>query len=246
MKSKLNYLYAFLFIFILWQMAAWLTDEMVVAGPVAVFARLSEEFSAGKIWIHLSASFYRISIALILAFFTAVPLGLFLGLSRKADGFAKPLIYISYPIPKIVLMPIIMLIFGIGETSKIVLLWMILFFQLLITTRDAARGVNKSARYSLISLGGRKIDLFIHVIWPSCLPNVLTALRITTGTMVAVLFLIESIGTRHGMGFYIIDAWGRIDVERIFVGMVVLAAIGIFFYELFDALEKKFCQWNRL
>ena len=126
------------------------------------------------------------------------------------------------------------------------MLSIILFFQLLITTRDAARGVSRAARYSLYSLGGTKRHLFAHVIWPSCLPAVFTALRIATGTVVAVLFFVESIGTRYGMGFYILDAWGRADIPQIFVGIVVLAIMGVILYEAFDILERVFCRWNQL
>jgi NitT/TauT family transport system permease protein len=115
----------------------------------------------------------------------------------------------------------------------------------LITTRDAARQVSREARYSLFSLGGTGLDLFVHVIWPSCLPSVFTALRIAAGTVVAVLFFVESIGTRYGMGLYILDAWGRADIPEIFVGMVVLALMGVALYETFDILEKTFCRWKQ-
>ena len=84
------------------------------------------------------------------------------------------------------------------------------------------------------------------MIWPSSLPAVFTALRIATGTVVAVLFFVESIGTRYGMGFYILDAWGRADVQQIFVGIVVLASMGVVLYETFDMLERVFCKWNQL
>jgi len=246
MKTLGRYLVAIILILVVWQVIATFSNDYVIAGPLKVFSKLLSEAKTSDFWKHIGSSTYRILTAMGLAFITAVPLGLSLGLSRRLDEFAKPLIYLSYPIPKVVLLPVVMLIFGLGDTSKIIMLWMILFFQLLITTRDAARGVTKAARYSLLSLGGGKLDLFREVIWPSCLPSVLTALRITTGTVVAVLFLIESIGTNWGMGFYIIDAWGRADISQIFVGMVVLALIGIILYETFDMFERTFCKWTQL
>jgi len=182
----------------------------------------------------------------LISFVTAVPVGLALGSSRRADRFARPLIYLTYLVPKIVLLPIVLLIFGIGDAGKIAMLWIILFFQLLITTRDAARAVSRAARYSLYSLGGTRLQLFRHVIWPSCLPAVFTALRIASGTVVAVLFFVESIGTRYGMGSYILDAWGRSDIPQIYVGIVVLALVGVLLYETFDVLERLFCRWNQL
>jgi NitT/TauT family transport system permease protein len=246
MSSRLSYLWSITALLMLWQLGAWWAGEDVLVGPIVVMSKLASEAQTGLFWKHVGASSFRILAALAVAFVTAVPLGLALGSSRRADKFARPLIYLTYPVPKIVLLPLVLLIFGLGDMGKIVMLWLILFFQLLITTRDAARGISRAARYSLYSLGGTRTDLFIHVVWPYSLPAVFTALRIATGTVVAVLFFVESIGTRYGMGFYIIDAWGRADVPQIFVGIVVLAVMGVGLYEIFDVLERIFCRWNRL
>jgi NitT/TauT family transport system permease protein len=246
MSSRSGYLWGVSLLFVLWQAAAWWAGDNVLAGPVTVLVKLGSEAQTTKFWLHVGSSSLRILAALFISFVTAVPLGLFLGLSPRADRLAKPLIYLTYPVPKIVLLPLVLLIFGLGDLGKIAMLSIILFFQLLITTRDAARAVNRSARYSLYSLGGTRRHLFVHVIWPSSLPAIFTALRIATGTVVAVLFFVESIGTRYGMGFYILDAWGRADIPQIFAGIVVLALLGVILYETFDVLEKVFCRWNQL
>jgi len=244
MTGRRGYLVGSLFLVLTWQIAAWLAGPNIVAGPVTVLARLATELQTETLWKHLGASTFRICAALTLAFVTAVPVGLLLGSTRRADWLAGPLIYLTYPVPKIVLLPVVLLLFGLGDLGKIVMLSIILFFQLLITARDAARQVSRSARHSLYSLGGTRFDLFVHVIWPASLPGVFTALRIATGTVVAVLFFVESIGARYGMGFYIIDAWGRADIAQIFAGMVVLALMGVALYEAFDLLEKYFCSWK--
>jgi len=246
MRKYLRYLLTLAGMLILWQVVSMIAGEFVLPGPLDVFRRLMVDGASMLYWRHVGASVYRIMAALAIAFATAVPLGLFLGMSPGLDRLAKPLIYLSYPVPKIVLLPIVMLIFGLGDSGKIAMLAMILFFQLLITTRDAARGVNRAARYSLYSLGGGSRHLFAHVVWPSCLPAVFTSLRIATGTVVAVLFFVESISTRYGMGFYILDAWGRADITGIFVGMVSLAGLGVILYETFDFMERVFCRWNRI
>jgi NitT/TauT family transport system permease protein len=246
MSSRWGYVWGVAVLLLIWQIGAWWAGEAILAGPLVVLEKLAAEAQTQLFWKHVGSSSLRILAALGASFVTAVPLGLVLGSSRRADRIAQPLIYLTYPVPKIVLLPLVLLIFGLGDLGKVVVLWLILFFQLLITTRDAARGVSKSARYSLYSLGGTRGDLFVHVIWPYSLPAVFTALRIAAGTVVAVLFFVESIGTRYGMGFYIIDAWGRADVPRIFVGIVVLALMGVVLYETFDILEKVFCRWNKL
>lgn len=246
MTSKWGYTWGVTVLLVAWQVGAWWAGDAVIAGPVTVLAKLGSEARTERFWMNVGASTLRILAALAISFVSAVPLGLFLGSSAKADRLARPLIYLTYPVPKIVFLPLVLLVFGLGDAGKIIMLSIILFFQLLITTRDAARGVSRSARYSLYSLGGTKRHLFAHVIWPSSLPAVFTALRIATGTVVAVLFFVESIGTRYGMGFYILDAWGRADVQQIFVGIVVLAVMGVTLYETLDVLERVFCKWSQI
>ncbi|MCX5874377.1 MAG: ABC transporter permease [Deltaproteobacteria bacterium] len=246
MNRPLDYLWGVLVLLAMWQLAAWTAGENAIASPWITLVALVSEAETAKFWRHIGASSFRILAALCISFVVAVPLGLYLGSSRRADRIARPLIYLTYPVPKIVFLPLAMLIFGLGDLSKIMLLSIILFFQLLITTRDAARGVSRSAKHSLLSLGGNRLDLFVHVIWPATLPAVFTALRIATGTVVAVLFFVESLGTRYGMGFYILDAWGRADIPQIFVGILVLALMGVILYETFDVLERVYCRWSQL
>ncbi len=230
---------------IVWQILAMLAGPAVVAPPAAVVALLVRELGTALYWQHVTASTLRILAALGIAFVTAVPLGLALGSSRRLDRWSRPLIYLSYPVPKIVLLPLVFLVFGIGDGGKIAMLALILFFQLLVSTRDAAVAVSREHKYALYSLGGGRRHLFMHVIWPACLPAVFTSLRIATGTVVAVLFFVESLGTRRGLGYYIIDAWGRAATAQIFVGILTLAALGVVLYEICDGLERTFCRWQR-
>lgn len=246
MNGRSGYLIGSTFLLVLWQLAAWWAGENVLAGPLLVLKQLGLEARTGLFWHHLAASSVRILAALAISFAAAVPLGLFLGATESADRIARPLIYLTYPVPKIVLLPVVLLIFGLGDAGKIAMLSIILFFQLLISTRDAARQVAQEAKYALYSLGGNQWHLFAHVLWPAGLPAVFTGLRVATGTVVAVLFFVESIGTRYGMGFYIIDAWGRADIPQIFVGMVVLALLGVILYETFDVMERVFCRWKQV
>ena len=246
MTGKSGYLPAVLALLALWQIGASVSGPNIVATPAVTIEKLFYETQTIKFWKHVEASSFRIVCALAISFVTAIPLGLYLGSSRRADRIARPLIYLTYPVPKIVFLPLALLLFGIGDLSKIMLLSLILFFQLLITARDSARSVSRSAKYSLKSLGANRWDLFIHVIWPSTLPSIFTALRIATGTVVAVLFFVESIGARYGIGFYILDAWGRADIPQIYAGILVLAVMGVILYETFDILERVYCRWSQL
>jgi NitT/TauT family transport system permease protein len=231
-------------IYAAWYILSLVLGSTVLPDPVSVFIQGFREIGVYTFWTHVAASTFRIIAALFLAFVTATPLGLLLGSTESLDRLFSPLIYLGYPIPKIVLMPIIFVIFGLGDTAKIVLITMIVFFQLLITTRDAARKIDKEVVYSLQSLGGSRWDFYRHVVWPVSLPGIFTSLRIVTGTSIAVLFFVESIGTNMGLGYYIIDAWGRADYTNMFVGIIAFSIIGIVLYETFDLLERKLCKWK--
>ncbi len=233
-----------IFVYALWYALSLLLGSTLLPDPFLVFSQGFREIGEPPFWGHVGASTFRIFSGLFIAFVTAVPVGLFLGSNPRFDRLVAPLIYLGYPIPKIVLMPVIFVFFGLGDTSKIVLIAMIIFFQLLITTRDAARSIDTEVVYSLKSLGGSRFDFYRHVVWPVSLPGIFTSLRIVTGTSVAVLFFVESIGTSKGLGFYIIDSWGRADYPTMFVGIISLSMIGIILYETFDVLERKCCKWK--
>ena len=243
-RSLAAYGITILAIYLLWYVLSFLLGSNLLPDPLLVFGRGVSEIGAYTFWQHVEASAFRILAGLFIAFVTAVPLGLFLGSNPRFDRLFSPLIYLGYPVPKIVLLPIVFVMFGLGDTSKIVLITMIIFFQLLITTRDAARSIDTEVVYSLKSLGGRRLAFYHHVVWPVSLPGIFTSLRIVTGTAVAVLFFVESIGTNRGLGFYIIDSWGRADYATMFVGIIALSVIGIVLYETFDLLERRFCKWK--
>jgi NitT/TauT family transport system permease protein len=243
-KLLITYLVTILLIYALWYVLSLLLGSNLLPDPFLVLRQGISELDKGLFWSHVAASLFRILAGLFFGFILAVPIGLFLGSNERFDRLFAPLIYLGYPIPKIVLMPIIFVLFGLGDTGKIVLITMIIFFQLLITTRDSARKISMEVIYSLKSLGGNRWHFYRHVVWPISLPGIFTSLRIGTGTAVAVLFFVESIATRKGLGFYIIDAWGRADYPTMFVGIIALSCIGIILYEVFDLLEKKLCKWK--
>jgi NitT/TauT family transport system ATP-binding protein len=117
----------------------------------------------------------------------------------------------EYPIPKIAFLPLIMLFFGLGNLSKIILISLILFFQITLSVRDSVKNIHPSYYLSIKSLGAGKRDLYRHVILPAMLPNLFTALRVSVGTAISVLFFAENFATRFGIGYFIMDSWLKLD-----------------------------------
>jgi NitT/TauT family transport system permease protein len=186
----------------------------------------------------------RVIASIALAIACAVPIGLSLGLSPTANRLAAPLIYLIYPIPKIVFLPIILLLLGIGNLSKIFVISLILFFQMLVVVRDEAANLRPELVASVRSLGAGRRALFRYVYMPACLPAVLTSLRVSIGTAIAVLFFAESFATTSGLGYYIIvETWGRLDYAEMYAGVVAMSILGLALYFTVDRLQQHMCPW---
>jgi len=128
----------------LWQVAAMLVNQPILPSPFTVAGALWLEIVEGELPGHFLASLWRVVASTFLAIITAAPAGLILGQSRRLDNFFAPITYLLYPIPKVVLVPIVLLFFGIGDLPKIIIIFMILFFQILVLVRDQAASIRLS------------------------------------------------------------------------------------------------------
>ncbi|MCL2403447.1 MAG: ABC transporter permease [Coriobacteriia bacterium] len=192
---------------------------------------------------HIWISFYRIIVSMALGTVGGTVLGLIIGRSTKLDLIGAPLLYVLYPVPKIVFVPVLMVLLGLGNAPAIVLISTVIFFQTIVTARAAAKSISPDLVVSVQSLGASKLDVARHVVFPSALPSIFTALRISAGTAVAVLFVVESIAGNTGVGFYIVNAWGRIDYATMFAGIIAMALMGVFLYEVINFVEAKLVPW---
>jgi NitT/TauT family transport system permease protein len=229
-------------IFGVWYLLALLFKTPILPYPHTVFSILPLSIQKG-LGEHFFVSGYRALLSLIWALITAVPIGLYLGRKKRIDEIVSPMIYLIYPIPKIVFLPLILLLFGLGDLSKVFIIFIIVFFQILVTTRDAAKGIDEEQILSVLSLGARPKQIFLHTIFPACLPKILTSLRISIGTAIAVLFFVESFATENGLGFFILDAWSTLDYLFMYAGIMGMGVLGVILYEGVDRIEKKYCRW---
>ncbi len=239
---KGRFLVAVAVIFAIWYLLAFFSRSPILPFPHTVFSALPLQFQKG-LGGHFVISGYRALMGLFLALVTAVPIGLYLGRRKRIDEFLSPVIYLLYPIPKIVFLPLILLLFGLGDLSKIFIIYLIVFFQILVTTRDAARGIDEEQILSVLSLGASPFQILYHTVFPACLPKVLTSLRISIGTAIAVLFFVESFATVSGLGFFILDAWSTLNYLAMYAGIIGMGILGVILYELVDRIEKRVCRW---
>ncbi|BDD86464.1 ABC transporter permease [Desulfofustis limnaeus] len=245
MNRKRDTVFAALILLAIWQGAALLLDSIALPEPWIVARDMVAAFRDGNLFDDLAISSIRALLGLALALAAAVPLGLVIGAEEPVRKRLSPFIYLLYPIPHVVLLPLIIILFGIGNLSKIFLIALIVFFQILVTTRDAAKGINRNYYYSMLTLGASRLQIYRHVILPASLPKILTALRISIGTSVAILFFVESFATTKGLGYRIMDSWGRADYVALYTGICCMALLGFSLYIVLDRLEQRICRWTR-
>ena len=238
-------LLATLALLVVWQILAMLLRQSILPSPVAVVIAFREELIKGELPRHFLASLWRVVASTALSIGLAAPAGLLLGQSKRLSNLLMPVIYILYPIPKVVFLPVVLLFFGIGETSKILIIFLILFFQILVLVRDQAAALRPELILSVRSLGAGRRALFRYVYLPASLPGILTALRQSIGTAVAVLYVAEVFATRLGLGYYIyFQGSTLLNYPAMYAGIVAMSLLGLSLYFLVDWLEKKLCRWQ--
>ena len=170
-----------------------------------------------------------------------------MGQSPRLNRVFAPLVYLLYPIPKVVLAPIILLFLGVGDFPKITIIFLILFFQILVLVRDSAAAIRPELLLSVRSLGAGRRALFRFVYLPASLPAVLTAVRQSIGTAVAVLYVAELFATRWGLGYYIyLNGSTLFNYTAMYAGVLAMSLLGMGLYFTVDALEKRLCRWRNL
>lgn len=241
-----RYLLAFLCLLLLWQVGTWCLGPFLLPAPLEVLDAWAEAMRGTELRGHMASSAFRVASAILLAWITAFPLGLLLGYRRLLDRFVSPMVFLTYPLPKIVLLPVFLTLFGLGDLSKILLIAITTGYQILVVTRDSLRHLDARYLLSFRSLDGSPVQLVRHVLIPAALPDAITSLKVASGTAVAVLFMAESFATRSGLGFLIMDAWGRGDQLEMFSGILSMSLLGLITYETCHVAEKILCRWKKL
>lgn len=242
--KKRHLLWAVLALLVLWQLLAMIINRPILPPPYEVVRVFVQELQNGLI-DHFLASLWRVLASTALAILIAAPLGLILGQSKRMNAIISPVVYLVYPIPKVVLVPIILLIFGVGDLPKIMIIFLILFFQILVLVRDQAANLRPELIQSVRSIGAGRRALFRFVYIPASLPAVLTALRQSIGTAVAVLYIAELFATQRGLGYYIyLNGSTFFNYPAMYAGVIAMSMLGLGLYFSVDWLERRFCTWQ--
>lgn len=233
----------FIVLNIIWLMAYIILDTKALPSPMDVYASYPNAIEDG-ILSHSLASLRRIAVSMGISLIIAIGLGLWMGYKQKINKLLSPIIYFSYPIPKLALLPIIMVLFDIGETSKIIIVVLIVVFQLIITIRDAVINIPHEHYHVLTSFGASSNQKMRYITLPAILPELLSSLRVALGIITSALFFIETFGTDEGLGYYITDAQNKVNYIQMYFGIIVLSLLGFVLFLIIDLIDSLVCAWK--
>lgn len=194
--------------------------------------------------MHTAYSLARLAAGVGISMVAGTVLGICIGYFRLPKKVLMPLIYLLAPIPKIALLPLVMLWFGIGEWAKVFLIILVMLFQVILAVSSAVAHIPEEYYLPLRTAGAGPWFLISQVVLPGCLPELFTALRVGLATGISVLFFAETFGTRWGLGFFVMDMWMRLDYPRMAMGICVLGIIGLGTTIVVDGAEKRLCPWH--
>jgi ABC-type nitrate/sulfonate/bicarbonate transport system permease component len=242
--KRAQLLYAVAVVAIVWQLSAMLVNRPILPAPLVVMQTFIAELRTGLLG-HFLVSLWRVIASTTLSILLAAPAGLILGQSKRLNNLISPIIYLLYPIPKVVFVPVVLLFLGLGDTPKIVIIFLILFFQILVLVRDQAASLRPELIQSVRSLGAGRRAIFRFVYLPASLPAILTALRQSVGTAVAVLYIAELYATQQGLGYYIyLNGSTLFNYPAMYAGIVAMSLLGLGLYFTVDWLERRICPWQ--
>lgn len=238
-------LYGIFIVVLFWYILHLTVSSSAIPSPYKTLLNFIEIFLS-TLSLHLLVSLARITTAILISLVFGSLIGLWIGMSEKADELITPIVYILYPLPKIAFLPILMILFGLGNTPKVVLIIIIIIFQIIVAARDGVREIPKELFYSVTSLGLNKSQIYRHLIIPAVLPKIITALRISVGVSISVLFFGENFATTYGIGYFIMNSWLMVNYVEMFSGILALSIMGFLIFKLIDILENKLCGWIKI
>jgi ABC-type nitrate/sulfonate/bicarbonate transport system permease component len=215
----------------------WLLPELVVAGD---WSGARKVFEQGHIWVSL----FRILGGFVLGTVPGVFLGVLMGMNRTLRVTLDPVVSAVYVVPKIAILPLLMLVFGIGEVSKIMIVGIASFFLVLINTVAGVRDIEPVFLEAGRNYGANRWQIFWHVVIPGALPIIFAGLRLSLGTALIVIIAAEFVAAQFGLGYLIWFSWQTLMTEDMFAGLVVIMILGALSTSGLQAIERRLMPWR--
>lgn len=217
---------------------------LFLPSPIAVLRELAEMAATGELFVHLGASLRRLALGLGIGAAAGVGAGVAVGFFSRAEAVGTPIIAATFPIPKIALLPLLILWLGIGEASKVAVIALGVFFPMAINTSTGVRQADPLLVRAAVSFGARRWSVIRKVMLPSALPMVFAGLRLGAGTALLLLVAAEMIAVESGIGFLVLHAGNLMATTKLMGGIVLLSLLGILANWLLAAAERLAIPWR--
>jgi NitT/TauT family transport system permease protein len=212
--------------------------------PTVILSTLIELAGSGELWGHLRLTLSRVLGGLIFGGVPGLLLGLAMGASPRLRAAVDPFIAALHPIPKIALLPLIMVIFGIGETSKVIVISVAAFFPMLINTMTGVRQLNPIYFEVAENYGASRAQLFRRVVLPGSLPMALSGLRLALNLALLLTIAVEIVASHQGLGALVWRSWEVLRTDVLYASLVVTALLGVSFSQLVHFLTLRLVPWQ--
>ena len=227
--------------------ALHLIPELFLPSPQAVwrkFIEVSQQgFMKATLWQHLAESIGRVFSALIAAVIIGIPVGLWMGLNKWARAVLDPLVELLRPIPPLAYLPLLVIWFGIGETTKVLLIFFSILAPVIISTTHGVLSHQQNRERAALSLGATRSQVLRYVIFPTALPHILTGIRIGLGVGWSTLVAAELVAADRGIGFMVQSAAQFLITDTVILGIIVIAIVAVSFELFLRWLQKQLAPW---
>jgi ABC-type nitrate/sulfonate/bicarbonate transport system permease component len=230
----------------LWQAgaSAGLIPTLFLPAPISIARALYALTISGELWANLSVSLMRLALGWITGTVFGIGMGLAVGLWSSFRSPAMALVSALFPIPKIALVPLFIIWFGIGEGSKLATLAFGVFFPTVIATAGGVDNVPRGLIRMGQSFGLSNAAIIRKIVLPAALPAILSGFRVTTSIAIVLLVAAEMIGAEHGIGAFVLSAGNLYDTDNLLAGIVVLSILGLVVSWIIGRLERIFLNWR--
>ncbi len=232
---------------LIWEIAArfGLIDTRFFPAPSSIGGTFMELVRSGELWANTAASLQRLFWGCLAGGIPALLLGIAMGLSRGLRVIVEPLIAATYPIPKSSILPLALLVFGLGEPSKIFMVAIGVFFPVVINATTGVLGIDKIFLDVGHNFHASRWSMFRTIALPGAMPVIMTGVRLGVGMGLVLIAIAEMVGAKSGLGYMIWSAWETFSVEQMYVGLFVIAIIGFVLTLLLNELERVLVPWRR-
>ena len=229
----------------LWQVAADLhwVDPRIFTPPVQIARSAGQLISSGTLPSDLVATLARLAVGFAIGAVGGTAVGLLLGVVRPLRAALSPLFTALYAIPQIALLPLLLVIFGIGETAKVLTVVAVTFFVLEINALSAVRHFDPRLVEAGRAYGATRAKMFLHVLLPGSLPAIFTGLRVAIALGLVVITATEFVASNNGLGFLVWNSWQLFEPDQMYVGMATIALLGVALTGVIVAMERVAVPW---